>query len=154
MVNRKNLLNKKFDKLLVIEELGRTPQGSILWLCQCECGNKKVVPSSRLINKDTKSCGCYRKKLMKDKMSQHNMSNTKIYKAWRSMISRCTNPRIKRYKNYGGRGIKVCNRWLQFKNFYADMNNSYQSHIKKYGEHETTLDRKDVNKDYCKENCR
>lgn len=97
-----DLTGRKFGKLTVIERVGTT--GSI-WKCQCDCEerNYKEVPSQRLKNGDTKSCGCiYRK---------HLLSGTSIYNVWKTMIDRCYNKEYHRYHDWGGRGIKVCDEW-------------------------------------------
>lgn len=75
---------------------------------------------------------------------RHFMSNSPEYKTWEMMIQRCTNPKYGPYNYYGGRGIKVCDEWLDFKNFWKDMGDRPKG---------KTIDRKDVNGDYCKSNC-
>lgn len=79
-------------------------------------------------------------------MKTHGMSKTRIYRTWRGMINRCKFPYEVSYKNYGARGIKVCERWLKFENFYEDMKDGYTD--------EMTIDRVDNNKGYYKENCK
>lgn len=79
-------------------------------------------------------------------MKTHQMSRTKFYRAWSNMMSRCNTPTTTYYKNYGGRGIKVCKRWSKFENFYKDMHGTYQEHL--------TLDRIDVNGNYTPKNCK
>lgn len=93
-----------------------------------------------------KSCGCYKKKKTIEKNTRHNMSDTPIHRIWSTMKSRCNNPNHEHYKHYGGRGIKVCDRWLDFNNFYADMGDPpFEG---------ATLDRINNDGDYCPENCR
>lgn len=82
------------------------------------------------------------------------MTLTKFYKKWRNLKARCQDKKWKDYKNYGGRGIKTCDRWLIFVNFYEDMYDSYLKHVEEFGEKNTTLDRRDNDKGYTKENCR
>ena len=91
------------------------------WLCVCECGNKKEINRYALLRGATKSCGCLQKEGMSTLMSKHKKSSDPIYKIWTAMHDRCRNERCKSYENYGGRGIKVCERWEKFENFYADM---------------------------------
>ena len=89
-----------------------------LALYQCNCGIKKVIRIADVRSGRTKSCGCYNRKLS----TTHNMTKTSEHRSWSDMKSRCTNNKHKRYKDWGGRGIMVCERWLNsFENFYADM---------------------------------
>ena len=107
------------------------------------CGNTKIVSTAKLNNGHVKSCGC----LAKTNAVKHNAINTREYITWTNIKARCTNPNNSAYHNYGGRGITVCNRWLDsFENFYEDMG--------KRPSIEFSIDRIDVNKDYSPENCR
>ena len=136
-----NLLNQRYGKLIVIKELGRTKSGKAQWLCKCDCGNKKIISSASLRRGTTNSCGC----LVIEKATKHNMARTSIYNCWCDMKSRCLNKNNKEYKNYGGRGIKVCDSWLKFENFYKDMG------VKPNG---LTIDRINNNGNYELSNCR
>lgn len=95
------------------------------WNVQCECGNTKIVTSSNLRTGITRSCGCLAREAASIRRTIHGMFGTKIYASWASMIYRCNNPKAQAYHNYGGRGVTVCSRWLEFQNFYLDMGNSY-----------------------------
>ncbi len=88
--------------------------------CKCVCGEIKNVHRANLTSGKSKSCGCLSREMAGNRKT-HGMSSTKIYATWNRMLSRCSNPTVDRYKNYGGRGIKVCKRWLKFDNFYVDM---------------------------------
>jgi len=119
-----DLTEQKFNKLTAIKYIGKDKWGSSNWLCRCDCGNEKIVRGSHLIYGHTKSCGC----LLKEHKGRplkywHPKINitSNIYMIWAGMIQRCTNSNNKAYKNYGGRGIKVCDRWLKFENFYKDV---------------------------------
>src|SRR5262249_52557802 len=115
-----------------------------MWECQCDCGRTKVVRAENLKRGSVVSCGCYRAQLLK----KHGMAGdkeTRTYASWRGMIDRCTNPGAANYGNYGGRGIKVCERWRDFRNFLADMGERPKR---------KTLDRIDVNGNYEPGNCR
>ncbi len=85
---------------------------------------------------------------------RHGMRRTRFYRIWTGMKTRCLNDKHIWFKHYGGKGIKVCNDWLLFDNFLLDMHASYLEHSKKYGEKNTSIDRINGNKNYCKENCK
>lgn len=113
----KNLTGRRFGKLSVISYAGRV-NGAHSWNCQCDCGGFKVVNSQCLAHGLTASCGC----LMSNRHASHHMTSTKEYRAWCHMKERCYRPACKEYRNWGARGIKVCDRWLNsFENFFADV---------------------------------
>ena len=114
-----NILNQKFDRLLVIEKLDeRYSNGGIAWRCVCDCGNETIVTTSSIVSGRTTSCGCYNK----EKSRSHGMSHTSEYKVWTGMVTRCSDESHKSFDNYGKRGIQICDRWLNsFENFYTDM---------------------------------
>lgn len=114
------------------------------WNCKCDCGNEKVISGASLRSKKpTLSCGCL---LLSGKPnSVHGMSSTPTYETYRSMRKRCENINDKEFKNYGGRGISVCDEWKTFDVFFADMG------VRPDG---STLDRIDTNGNYCRSNCK
>lgn len=138
----KNLVGVRFGRLTV-ESWACLKNKQTYWSCVCDCGNKTIVSRSSLINGDTKSCGCYNA----DKQKTHNMTRTRIYNIWSLMKARCNRKSCPAYKNYGERGIKVCKEWNDFVVFYKwAKENGYKQNL--------TIDRKDVNGNYCPENCR
>lgn len=136
-----DLTGERFGRLTVIEYKGtkkrkKGNKSDSLWLCQCDCGTKKIIYGRALKDGGTKSCGCLRKEILLHK--KHGMSNTRLFKAWTCMTQRCKNPNDGAYKNYGGRGITVCEEWLGengFENFYGwatmkeQQNNKRNNHI-------------------------
>lgn len=134
-----------FGRLTVIGEADSI-KGNATWLCQCECGNQVTVLAYRLRAGHTQSCGCLHEENLRTSVTTHGMSKTPIYIIWKSMKARCLSPRDKSYKDYGGRGITVCDEWKDsFETFYADMGECPEGH---------SLDRIDVNGNYEPSNCR
>ncbi len=116
----KNLIGQKFG-YLVVQELHHQDEKSkaTYWLCKCVCGEETIVQRSNLRSGSTKSCGNHN---TNDHFKTHGMWNTPEYNSWRCMKARCLNPNHNSYPDYGGRGIKICERWLNsFENFYEDM---------------------------------
>lgn len=155
MVKTQDLTGKVFGLLTVIKQVedrvSNSGRREAMWLCRCECGNYKTVRATSLRKGNTRSCGCYRSNKSKERMSElvsvHGLSNTRIYKTWRSMIDRCENPKNKSYKNYGARGIKVSEEWHDLECFIA--------WAKSHGyEEDLTIDRVDSSKGYNANNCR
>ncbi len=146
-----DLTGQRFGKLLVISRAGRDKRNRILWSCSCDCDPKKtpiVVQGSHLTRGHTLSCGCFRSEKLSQMVTRHGQARRSgysgAYASWSNMMKRCTNSNFRFWKNYGGRGIKVCKRWLKFENFYADMKDRPTG---------LTLDRNDSNGNYEPENC-
>jgi hypothetical protein len=117
----KNLTGQRFGKLIIIRSTDKRTQGSVIWLAQCDCGDFTLV-SNKSLSCGTQSCGCLQRDKVSKLFTTHSKSRSAEYYAWQNMIQRCYNEKHPDYKNYGGRGITVCERWLtSFENFYADM---------------------------------
>jgi hypothetical protein len=109
------MIGQKIGMLTVVKK-ALTIKNRRMWECICKCGNTKIISTSHLNGGHVQSCGCLKKE------KNHGMSYTSEHYAWTDMIMRCTNPNKNQYKDWGGRGIKVCDRWLEsFNNFYEDM---------------------------------
>ena len=148
----KDLTGMRFGRLVVIfrSEDYVSPKGKtcVCWLCRCDCGNDIIVNGRNLRKGNTKSCGCLKSETTIKRNLTHNLSKTRIYHIWQDLKKRCVNKNCKCFERYGGRGITICQEWLDdFMNFYNwAINNGYQKDL--------TIDRKDVNGNYCPENCR
>jgi hypothetical protein len=142
--NFKNLTGLVFGKLTVIKYNGKAGKNkNSMWLCKCECGNEKSIRTSHLTSNLVISCGCYGK----TRGIKHNKHKTPEYRAWIGMKQRCYNQKFSKYHLYGGKGITVCDRWLEsFENFYEDMGDRPKD--------KTSLDRINSDLGYSKENCR
>lgn len=144
----KDLTGQRFGRLIVIKmsELDRWRQAK--WLCQCDCGSIVSVKSGNLRNGHTQSCGCLQKEAVSKSNTTHGKRKTRLYRIFQHMKDRCFRKGDKRYKDYGGRGITICQEWLNnFQTFYEwAMNSGYREDL--------TIDRIDVNGNYEPSNCR
>jgi hypothetical protein len=130
-----------FGRWTVLRINSISDKGNTSCFCSCSCGTFRDVLAMHLLRGDSKSCGCLQKEMVRDRSITHGMHNTSIYRRWQNMLRRCNNPRTKEYKNYGGRGIKVCEEWLKFEVFYEwAIQNGYSDDL--------TIERIDVNGNY------
>lgn len=134
--------NCVFGEWIVLNGLGKGYYEAV-----CSCGNRKKVYITNLTSGKSTNCGCMQAQKTKERFTTHGMSSTKIYRVWCSMLSRCNNPNVNCYKNYGGRGISVCKEWNAFEIFYQwAIENGYKEGLK--------IDRIEVDKNYEPSNCR
>jgi hypothetical protein len=149
----RDLTDLKFGKLTAKSRSHKDKNGHWHWLCECECGEISVVASSDLITSHTQSCGCLALKLLRErKYKKHGLTpkghHNKLCNVWASIKNRCYNQKAPRYRDYGGRGITVCDEWrASFQLFYEwAMNNGYREGL--------SIDRENNDKGYDPSNCR
>lgn len=157
MINHDNLIGKKFNNLLILKlikteykynSLGKIKKKNRYYLCKCDCGKETVVCSYNLTTKNsTKSCGCAVINACKLNFSTHKLGKSRLYNIWNGIKQRCLNEHSKFYKNYGGRGIKVCDDWKHNFKIFHDwaINNGYSD--------ELSIDRINNNGNYEPLNC-
>lgn len=136
----KDLCGRVYGSLFVISFAGLTSARKARWFCVCACGRGAAPIGASLANGHTTSCGCVRATIKKT----HGATGTPTHNTWLAMKARCANPKASDYPNYGGRGVTVCNRWLNFENFLRDMG------ARPVG---MTLERMNVNGGYEPGNC-
>jgi len=138
------IIGQKFGRLTVIERAENGKNGEPRWLCKCDCGNETIARGSFLKNGRVKSCGC----IAREKIVITNDKEKRLHRIWSAIKTRCYNKNAKSYKNYGGRGIKICDEWLDnFTNFSKwSLQNGYKDYL--------SIDRIDVNGNYEPSNCK
>ncbi len=143
----KDLTGQTFNRLTVVATANRLQKNRPRYLCQCTCGSQLAVDHYHLLSGHTSSCGCAKIERLISMNLTHGQSKSSEYKSWSEMKSRCLHTTHKHYKHYGGRGIQICDRWLNsFENFLSDMGRKPFPGL--------TLDRINVNGNYEPSNCR
>lgn len=149
----KDLTGERFGRWTVLNYAGKNMSGCSMWDCRCDCGNQATIRHSSLTSGNSKSCGCLHSEITASTHTRHGGYYERLYGVWNMMKQRCNNPSNHKFKDYGGRGICVCDEWnenyAEFKKWA--LANGYNVNAK-YGE--CTIDRIDVNGNYCPENCR
>ena len=146
-----DLTGQRFGRLTVVKRaedyVKPSGQHKTQWLCKCDCGNETVVVACNLKSGHTNSCGCLQKEKVKEANTKHGMRHSRVYDTWSDMKKRCIDKNNNNYKYYGGRGITICDEWLEFESFYKwAIENGYNNSL--------TIDRIDVNGNYEPKNCR
>ena len=139
----KDLTDHRFGKLRVISRTDNDKHGNAMWRCLCECGNEAVVRGANLNSGQVQSCGCFMGKHV-----SHCDSTTRLYKIWYGIIRRTEDSKRKEYKDYGGRGIKMCAEWRESYEVFRDwaQQNGYEDNL--------SIDRIDNDGGYSPLNCR
>lgn len=142
----KDLTGMKFGRWTVVECVGKDKRHNSLWGVVCDCGNKRILRTADLTSGRSRSCGCLNRELSAEANKTHGMGYTPTYNVWQHMKKRCYNPNSDSYHNYGGRGIRICERWLNsFENFLEDMGECPEGY---------SIDRIDNSGHYTPDNCR
>lgn len=147
MAQRKNEVGNRYGSLVVLEYAG-TNGHNALWKCICDCGNECIKLGLSLRNGRVKSCGCLHRKQLDERNRRYNIRYPRrLYYSWNGMIARCEKENASGYKDYGGRGITVCEEWHNFETFALwALSNGYRENL--------TIDRINNNGNYCPENCK
>lgn len=133
-------VGKKSGHLTIIEVWRDKEKKETMCRCMCDCGNTHISYVSKVISGKVASCGCQKGN------KKHNAHGSRLYRIWQAMKSRCLNPNTANYKYYGGRGINVCDEWMEFAPFAEwAKEHGYSDNL--------TIDRKDIDKGYCPDNC-
>lgn len=144
-----DLTGQRFNRWTVIRRSENTPQGQARWLCRCDCGTQRTLKSIVIRRGASRSCGCLQSETTTARSTKHGHSQagriSPTYHTWSGMLARCKNKNNKSYPRYGGAGITVCESWLSFENFLADMGEKPSG---------KSLDRIDTSLGYTADNCR
>lgn len=146
-----DITNVRFGRTVAKKQVGKDNQGCTLWECECDCGNKHITRLSSLRNGTTKSCSCLQKEITRKRATIHGLSGNhkycpRLYRIWKNIKQRCFNPKACKYRNYGGRGITICDEWIEYLSFHKwAMSHGYQENL--------TIERIENDLGYFSSNC-
>ena len=143
-----NIKGERFGRLVAVEFVRKTAARKSCWSCRCDCGKTAYVPVTDLTSGKTKSCGCLKKEVVSKRFIKHGDTGSRLYGIWQGMKGRCYNKKRETYKYYGGKGVAVCDEWLN------DYDSFKEWSLKNGYSEELTIDRIDYNGNYEPENCR
>ena len=148
-----DMTGQRFGRLVVLERAENGHRGKVYWQCRCDCGKETSVRGDHLRYGFVRSCGCYNSEVTTSSHTTHGSYHSRLYKVYRTMLARCNNPKNTNYRNYGGRGISVCEEWRSDFSAFRDwaIANGYDE-MAEFGV--CTIDRIDVNGNYEPNNCR
>ena len=156
-----DLSGNRYGKLTVLHYGGKGYNGVHYYWCHCDCGNELYVRMPSLISGNTISCGCAHKEMLQERLTTHNSTNTRLYRIYRAMLTRCYNPNFMHHDLYYDKGIKLCDEWLGehgFENFkewaYNEADPGYSDYYEEHKEVWISIDRIDSDKNYEPSNCR
>jgi hypothetical protein len=138
-----DLTGQAFERLMAVR-FEKFKNGKTYWFCVCSCGGSIITRADALLSGFTRSCGCLQREALslgRIATIKHGMADTRLYEIWKGIKKRCLNPNFKGYFNYGGRGITICEKWLDFRGFKEDVYEAYLKHVEEFGERDTTIDR-------------
>lgn len=149
-----DISNEQFGYWTVLEYAGSNEKKEAMWKCRCKCGTIRIIPGKNLRTKRSRSCGCMQREVARESRIQsnkerakHGYRKTRLYNIWSGMKQRCLNPNDPGYKDYGSRGITICDEWKEFPKFKDwALNNGYADNL--------SIDRIEVDKGYSPDNCR
>lgn len=117
----RDLTSQRFGKWLVLSQTENAPTGRVRWLCRCDCGEERAVVAGHLVSGNSTSCGCTKYKIKRHAKYKPGGELHYLFQAWRDIQRRCLNPESEAYADYGGRGIKIAEAWLDFETFAKDV---------------------------------
>lgn len=141
-----DITSQRYGKLVATTRAQNDKYGRAMWLCHCDCGKQAVVQGKKLVSGHTKSCGCLISDILVARNTTHGMRHCPTYNSWAAMLARCHRPTSAKFRDYGAKGVTVCERWRSsFENFFADMGARPPKH---------SIDRINVYGNYEPANCR